>query len=668
VALPRNHGPVKTLQQLSDVVQREKPKTLEAMTQKLWRLGIPHRIIQLPEFWLNHDNQIEAGLFLAADQHEPGEWWFVRITASGLRVQTIGEHNLPVPTLAELPSRVVSLWPCLPIAASHEWSDLIKYLDLKTATCRALPAAGIDALLWIALVSLVGLVLAGQLSNHITIGFAALALLVRVALNNQWNRYWINRSDYQKRAIGINAIMQLLRLPLSTLKSIGGSAAVSISASLQEQGQEIPQVLSHLLPAVSLFALTTIWLLTNQPSLGAFSLIGCLTWITTVLATTPSTVQLKSRKAQYEFTAIQRSKELIENNENIRLAGAEAQALSWWRESTSAVSRLQVRLDNREFLITLVILGAAAITLCAAVLLPDRNEKLIALIITSMQLASAQKITTQLTQLEQLKYNWKLASKAMRDKPRNYEPTKDPGCIVGNIALQDVSFGYQGSETLALNNISFEVNAGSFVAIVGPNAGGKSTLLRLLLGLETPQKGTIVIGNENMRNIDEELLRSQIGAVLQNPKLIGNTLKDAVIAGRDISLAEAWEAVELAGLGDELRALPMGLQTPISDGAKNFSIGQQKRLTIARALAGRPRLLVLDEATSSLDNRAQSHIFDSFQSLGITCFMVTHQLNTVQKADVILVINNGVLDQQGTFTELSQQAGLFRELMKQQML
>ena len=122
MALPRNHGPVKTLQQLSDVVQREKPKTLEAMTQKLWRLGIPHRIIQLPEFWLNHDNQIEAGLFLAADQHEPGEWWFVRITASGLRVQTIGEHNLPVPTLAELPSRVVSLWPCLPIAASHEWS------------------------------------------------------------------------------------------------------------------------------------------------------------------------------------------------------------------------------------------------------------------------------------------------------------------------------------------------------------------------------------------------------------------------------------------------------------------------------------------------------------------------------------------------------------------
>jgi len=156
--------------------------------------------------------------------------------------------------------------------------------------------------------------------------------------------------------------------------------------------------------------------------------------------------------------------------------------------------------------------------------------------------------------------------------------------------------------------------------------------------------------------------------VLQNPQLVGNTLKDVITAGRDISLAEAWAAVELAGLGNELRALPMGLQTPVTAGAKNFSGGQQQRLAIARALAGHPRLLILDEPTSALDNSTQRHVLNSLEGLGITRFMVAHRLSTVQGADIILVMKNGALDQQGTFEELSHQPGLFRDLMERQML
>ena len=147
MALPRNQEPVKTLQQLSEVVDKEKPKTVEAMAQKLWLLGIPHRIIQLPALWWQQKNQVEAGLFLAPDLGEPGLWWFIRITATKQHIRPLGKTKQAAPTWSELTTRVLSLWPSLPIAATQKWNDLIKYLDLQTAIRRAVPASVIRAAL-----------------------------------------------------------------------------------------------------------------------------------------------------------------------------------------------------------------------------------------------------------------------------------------------------------------------------------------------------------------------------------------------------------------------------------------------------------------------------------------------------------------------------------------
>ena len=215
MAVPRNQEPVKTLRQLSEIVGKERPKTLEAMAEKLWHLDIPHRIVQLPESWLNDDNQIEAGLFLAEDSREPGKWWFVRITATEQRIQPLGKSKQAANSNSELTTRVLSLWPSLPMVANQEWTQLINYLDLKTAIRRAAPAASIKALLGMLLISLLGLVLAGQLDNSIAIAAAGLVLLLSVILDNQWDRYWLNRSEYQRRAIGINSMMQLLELAVN---------------------------------------------------------------------------------------------------------------------------------------------------------------------------------------------------------------------------------------------------------------------------------------------------------------------------------------------------------------------------------------------------------------------------------------------------------------------
>lgn len=668
MALPRNQEPVKTLRQLSEVVGKERPKTLEAMAQKLWHLDIPHRIVQLPESWLNNDNQIEAGLFLAEDSREPGKWWFVRITATEQRIQPLGKSKQAANSNSELTTRVLSLWPSLPMVANQEWRQLINYLDLKTAIRRAVPAASIKALLGMLLISLLGLVLAGQLDNSIAIAAAGLVLLLSVILDNQWDRYWLNRSDYHRRALGINTMMRLLRLPLSNLRSLGSLPAATTNINMQELGQKVPGCFSQLLPAISIFALSSAWLLLMQPNLGALNLLCCLIWLTTTVAIKLNTSQLKLRQTQHQGVSQQRSQELLEINEGLRLAGAEARALSWWKEPALAASKLQLRLDTQEFFITVVSLGSVATVLWAALQLPEQNGRLIALAISGLQLASMQKIATQLGQLQQLKSTWRIISTAFKHPKAEIQRTQDPGVIAGNISMRNVSFRYQSNKAPTINNISIDISKGSFVGIVGPSASGKSTLLRLLLGFEDAQQGDILFDGRNVQILDEHLLRSQIGVVLQNPQLVGSTLKDVITAGRSLSMAEAWTAVELAGLGEEIRALPMGLQTPVTPGARNFSGGQQQRLAIARALAGHPRLLILDEPTSALDNNTQRHVLTSLQGLGITCIMVAHRLSTVQQADVILVMRNGVLHQQGTYEDLSQQSGLFRDLMERQVL
>ena len=143
---------------------------------------------------------------------------------------------------------------------------------------------------------------------------------------------------------------------------------------------------------------------------------------------------------------------------------------------------------------------------------------------------------------------------------------------------------------------------------------------------------------------------------------------EVIAAGRSISLEQAWSAVEKAGLAEELKALPMGMQTTVSAGGRSLCGGQRQQLAIARALAGNPRLLFLDEPTSALDNKIQHNVLKSLEALAITKVLVAHRLSTVIKADLILVLNEGKLVQQGGYRELMNQPGAFAQLMQRQRL
>ncbi len=249
------------------------------------------------------------------------------------------------------------------------------------------------------------------------------------------------------------------------------------------------------------------------------------------------------------------------------------------------------------------------------------------------------------------------------------DPCKaDPGELAGRVSVDHVTFRYRESGPWTLENVSLHANPGEFIALAGPSGSGKSTIFRLLLGFETPRAGTVYYDGQDLIGLDVVSVRRQLGVVLQNSSLLSGSLYENIAAGSAVSLDEAWEAARRAGIADDIRALPMGMHTFISEGATNISAGQRQRMLIARALVFRPRILLFDEATSALDNRTQAIVSESLESLRVTRIVIAHRLSTIRKANRIYVIDGGRVVQEGTFDELRAREGLFARMMTRQML
>jgi len=242
-----------------------------------------------------------------------------------------------------------------------------------------------------------------------------------------------------------------------------------------------------------------------------------------------------------------------------------------------------------------------------------------------------------------------------------------PGDLRGRIEFNQVSFRYQLDAQPALQRVSFQVEPGECVAVVGPSGSGKSTMLRLLLGFEKPESGTIRYDGLDLAGLDTQLVRRQIGVVLQHGKVMPGDLFENIVGSAAFTLDEAWEAARKAGLEPDIQEMPMGMHTVIGEGGETLSGGQRQRLMIARALVGKPRILFFDEATSALDNRTQAIVNRSLEQLMATRIVIAHRLSTVMNADRILVLQQGELVQAGSYQELMSQPGPFLDLARHQM-
>ncbi|MER6084746.1 NHLP bacteriocin export ABC transporter permease/ATPase subunit [Streptomyces sp. NPDC001833] len=241
-----------------------------------------------------------------------------------------------------------------------------------------------------------------------------------------------------------------------------------------------------------------------------------------------------------------------------------------------------------------------------------------------------------------------------------------PGELSGRIEVNHLTFGYSKDARPVLDDVSFSVEPGEFVAVVGASGGGKSTLLRLLLGFESPDAGTVLYDGQDLSSLDIAAVRRQCGVVLQRAKPFNGTVLQAITGAANYSLAEAWTAAEMAGVSEDIAAMPMGMHTIITE--STLSGGQRQRLAIARALIQRPRLLFFDEATSALDNRTQRIVTDATRQLKATRVVIAHRLSTVMDADRILVLAQGRVSQWGSPAELlADEEGLFHQLVRRQV-
>ena len=243
----------------------------------------------------------------------------------------------------------------------------------------------------------------------------------------------------------------------------------------------------------------------------------------------------------------------------------------------------------------------------------------------------------------------------------------DPGKLIGNITLEHITFRYRSDGSLTLDDVSISASKGEFIALVGSSGSGKSTILRLLLGFETPQAGSIYYDGQDLSGLDVNAVRRQLGVVLQNGQLGSASIFENIAGGAQLTLDEAWEAARMSGLADDITAMPMQMHTVVSEGGGNLSGGQRQRLLIARALAFKPRILLFDEATSALDNRTQAIVSESLDKLEVTRIVIAHRLSTIRNAHRIYVLQAGRVIQQGTFEQLTVQGGLFAQLIARQI-
>jgi ATP-binding cassette subfamily C protein len=234
------------------------------------------------------------------------------------------------------------------------------------------------------------------------------------------------------------------------------------------------------------------------------------------------------------------------------------------------------------------------------------------------------------------------------------------------IELSNLTFRYKPDSPLVLRGLSLRIEPGEFVAFVGASGCGKSTVFRLLLGFEKAESGAVYFDGKDLSGLDLQAVRRQMGVVLQNSRLASGDIFSNIIGSSPLTLRDAWNAAAMAGLDEDIKRMPMGMHTVVSEGGGTLSGGQRQRLLIARAIVNNPKLILFDEATSALDNHTQNIVSRSLDGLQATRVVIAHRLSTIMNADRIYVLDKGAIVQCGTYAQLLEQEGHFKDLAARQ--
>ena len=467
-------------------------------------------------------------------------------------------------------------------------------------------------------------------------------------------------------------MMRILSLPASFFKDYG-------AGELSNRSQYINSLVNQLLNMVlstgltSVFSLVYITQIFNYaPALVVPALAVILATVTVSVIST--IVQIKISKQQMMLSSKESgmSFALISGIQKIKLSGAEKRAFARWSDAYIKQARLTYDPPmfikaNSVFSMAVSLAGTLVIYYAAVKSGVSVSEYYAFNVAYGMISGAFMSLAGIALTAAQIKPTLDMAKPLLDTVPEVAEEKQIIDKLSGSIELNNITFAYKENMPNVLDGISLKIKAGQYVALVGKTGCGKSTLMRIMLGFEKPQRGAVYYDGKDLERIDLKSLRRRIGTVMQTGKLFtGDIYSNIVITNPRLTVDEAWEAAEMAGFADDIRSMPMGMFTLISEGQGGISGGQRQRLMIARAIAPKPNILMFDEATSALDNITQKIVSDSLDKLKCTRIVIAHRLSTIRQCDRIIVLDKGHIIEDGTYDELIAKKGYFAELVERQ--
>lgn len=479
------------------------------------------------------------------------------------------------------------------------------------------------------------------------------------------------KQDVAVRAAVMNRIISL---PPSFFKQYS-------AGELSQRASYVQSLCSTLFGTIGITGFTSLFSLVYlgqvfvyAPSLVVPSLVITIASVAISLLTTFTQMKISQKRMELSAKTSGLTYSTITGIQKIKLVGAEKRMFSRWAKCYAKEAQLEYNppmflklsgtISMTVSLIGTLVLYATAIK--NHISIADYYAFNTAYGMVSSAFVSVSSIAITVANI---KPTLEMARPIMEATPELHDNKENVVELKGAIEISHVSFRYDESMPNVIDDLSLKIKPGEYIAIVGSTGCGKSTLMRLLLGFETPQKGMITYDKKDLTRIDFESLRRKIGTVMQDGRLFaGDIYSNIVITAPQLTVDAAWEAAEIASIADDIREMPMGMNTVISEGQGGISGGQKQRLMIARAVAPKPKILMFDEATSALDNITQKKVSNAIDTLKCTRIVIAHRLSTIQHADRIVFLDGGKITEEGTYAELIAKNGDFAKLVERQRL
>ena len=457
--------------------------------------------------------------------------------------------------------------------------------------------------------------------------------------------------NYDAASLGIKAMQ------VTTVFTALGSGAVTAALSA----------------LFSLFYLFQMFRYSKDMSIAAIIML----FIVILIITAIGLHQIKYEKEMIDQDAASQSQlfQTIRGISKLRMAGAEERALQRYIEKLVAFCQLKNTKEKLTYITSALIAGVQILfSLVFYFMMIRKNIDLSIGAFSAFNAAFGSFSSAMFTLAQEflmvnhIKPAMDEVKAILEALPENSDDAGMPGDIEGEIEISSVTFGYDKEQEPVLKDFSLHVQPGEYIGIVGASGCGKSTLLKLLLGFEKPQIGKIYYDNQDIDGLDKRELRKKFGVVLQDGGLIsGSIYENITITAPGVKMERVNETVRDVGLEDDIKGMPMGLHTVVSEEAGTISGGQRQRVLIARAIVGKPKVIFLDEATSALDNATQLQVVNTLERLNATKIVIAHRLSTVMNCDRIIVMDKGRIKEEGNYQELMEQKGLFYELAVRQI-